>query len=193
MRIVQKLTQPGTRERRISQSSREVYQPRLKQVNQTHTGPRGIKTVHAAPQSIEVSFYRVSVATETEKDAARSWRMLTTMFVFGADFCRIEVRTGVSGPPMMRQEIDGDSCDLDFRLLKPGVGRSDEDQVIAWISQRSTATPGAVHAQRPASTVGADVDVTFDDFQPGPHGTEWPRHFLETVQRLWTVKATNGG
>jgi hypothetical protein len=91
---------------------------------------------------------------------------------------------------MQRQEIDGDPCDLVFGMLKPGVGRSDEDQVIAWISQRDKRLRRVQFTLNGlASTVGADVDVTFDDFQPGPNGTEWPRHFLETVRRPLTVKA----
>lgn len=188
-RIVQKL-QPELVNAEFRKSSREVYQPRLKRVEQIHTGPRGIKTVRRTPTSIEVSFTEYRVATETEKDAAALVADAYTMFVFGADYLLARGQDWRFWPCMQRREIDGDPCDLIFGTLKPGVGRSDEDQVIAWISQRDKRLRRVQFTLNGlASTVGADVDVTFDDFQPGPNGTDWPRHFLETVRRPLTVKA----
>jgi hypothetical protein len=59
-----------------------------------------------------------------------------------------------------------------------------------WISQRDHRLRRVQFTLNGlASTGGADVDVTFGDFQPGLRGTEWPRHFLETVRRPFTAKA----
>jgi hypothetical protein len=112
------------------------------------------------------------------------------MFVFGADYLLARGSDWRLWLAMQRQEIDGDPCSLVFGTLKPGVGRSAEDKVIAWISQRDHRLRRVQFTLNGLeSTAGADVDVTFSDFQPGPNGTEWPRHFLETVRRPLTLKA----
>ena len=86
--------------------------------------------------------------------------------------------------------VNDDPCWLISGLLKPGIGRSKGDRIILWISQRDHRLRRVQFTLNGlASTGGADVDVTFSDFQPGPHGTEWPRHFLETLRRPFTTKA----
>jgi len=188
-RIVQKL-QPELVNADYRKSSREVYFPRLNRVEQTHTGPRGTKTVRRTPGKVEVSFPQDRPPTEVEKDAAALVADAYTMFTFGADYLLTRGHQWRIWPAMQRQEIDGDPCTLVFGMLKPGVGRSEEDRVIAWISQRDYRLRRVQFTLNGLeSTAGADVDVTFSDFQPGPQGTEWPRHFLETVRRPLTVKA----
>jgi hypothetical protein len=188
-KIVQKM-QPDLVNAEYRKSSREVYFPRLSRVEQTHTGPRGIKSVVRRPGKIEVSFSEYRTATEVEKDAAALVADAYTMFVFGADFLLSRGSDWRLWLSMQRQEIEGDPCSLVFGTLRPGVGRSAEDKVIAWISQRDHRLRRVQFTLNGLeSTAGADVDVTFSDFQPGPNGTEWPRHFLETVRRPLTLKA----
>lgn len=188
-KIVQKM-QPDLVNAAYRKSSREVYFPRLSRVEQTHTGPSGTKTVLRRPGKIEVRLPVYRMATDTEKDAAALVADAYTMFVFGADYLLAYGSDWRLWLAMQRQEIDGDPCSLVFGTLKPGVGRSPEDKVIAWISQRDHRLRRVQFTLNGLeSTAGADVDVTFSDFQPGPNGTEWPRHFLETVRRPLTLKA----
>lgn len=188
-KIVQKM-QPELVNAAYRKSSREVYFPRLSRVEQTHTGPRGIKSVVRTPGKIEVGFSEYRTATEVEKDAAALVADAYTMFVFGADYLLSRGHDWRLWLSMQRQEIEGDPCSLVFGTLKPGVGRSGQDKVIAWISQRDHRLRRVQFTLNGLeSTAGADVDVTFSDFQPGPNGTEWPRHFLETVRRPLTLKA----
>jgi len=188
-KIVQKM-QPELVNAEYRKSSREVYFPRLSRVEQAHTGPRGVKSVVRTPGKIEVGFSEYRTATEVEKDAAALVADAYTMFVFGADYLLARGHDWRLWLSMQRQEIDGDPCSLVFGTLKPGVGRSAEDKVIAWISQRDHLLRRVQFTLNGLeSTAGADVDVTFSDFQPGTNGTEWPRHFLETVRRPLTLKA----
>ena len=188
-KIVQKM-QPELVNAEYRKNSREVYLPRLSRVEQTHTGPRGVKRVVRTPGKIEVGFSEYRTASEVEKDAAALVADAYTMFTFGADYLLTRSRDWRIWPAMQRQEIEGDPCTLVFGTLKPGVGRSGEDKVIAWISQRDHRLRRVQFTLNGLeSTAGADVDVTFSDFQPGPNGTEWPRHFLETVRRPLTLKA----
>ncbi|MBK8036236.1 MAG: hypothetical protein IPK22_03755 [Verrucomicrobiaceae bacterium] len=188
-KIVQKM-QPELVNAEYRKSSREVYFPRLSRVEQTHTGPSGIKTVLRTPRTIEVDLPINRQPTQTEKDAAALVADAYTMFVFGADYLLARGHDWRIWPVMQRQEIEGDPCSLVFGTLTPGVGRSAEDKIIAWISQRDHRLRRVQFTLNGLdSTAGADVDVTFSDFQPGPNGTEWPRHFLETVRRPLTLKA----
>ena len=188
-KIVQKM-QPELVNAEYRKSSREVYFPRLSRVEQTHTGPSGTKTVLRTPGKIEVRLPVYRQPTETEKDAAALVADAYTMFVFGADYLLARGHDWRIWPVMQRQEIEGDPCSLVFGTLKPGVGRSAGDKVIAWISQRDHRLRRVQFTLNGLeSTAGADVDVTFSDFQPGPNGTEWPRHFIETVRRPLTLKA----
>jgi len=188
-RIVQKL-QPELVNAEYRQSSKEIYFPRLNRVEQAHTGADGTKTVLRTPEKVEVRLPLHRQPTEVEKDAAALVADAYTMFTFGADYLLARGSDWRIRPVMQRQEIEGDPCTLVFGTLKPGVGRSGEDKVIAWISQRDHRLRRVQFTLNGLeSTAGADVDVTFSDFQRGPQGTEWPSHFLETVRRPLTVKA----
>ena len=64
------------------------------------------------------------------------------------------------------------------------------DGMIVWIgdeTQRLQRAQASLLGLE--STAGADVDVTFGDFQPGALGTEWPRYFNERVRRPFDVQA----
>lgn len=187
--IVQKL-QPDLVDAGYRQSSREVYSTRSGRVEQNHTGPQGTKHVVRTPGTIELTYNGTNTSTETAQDAAALVADAYTMFVFGADYLLARGSDWRLWLSMQRHEIDGDPCSLVMGTLKPGVGRSTQDKVIAWISQRDHRLRRVQFTLNGLeSTAGADVDVTFGDFQAGSRGTEWPRHFLETVRRPLTVKA----
>ncbi len=186
--IVSKL-QPELVDAGFRQGSTEVYAPRLAKVEQHHQGQAGMKDVLRTPDTVTVSFNGVPATDNVRLDAAALVADAYTIFVFGADYllARGQDWHVLDGGPVA---IGDDSCWLVSGTLKPGIGRSAEDKVIAWISQRSH------HLRRIQftlngleSTAGADVDVTFDDFQPGPKGTTFPRHFVETVHRPLHIKA----
>lgn len=188
-RIVKKI-QPDLVNADFRKTSKEIYSPSMRRVEQTHQGPGGIKQVLRTPGRIEVRFNGQLSTNETEKDAAALVADAYTMFVFGADYLLARGTDWRLWLGMQRQAIGDDPCHLIFGTLKPGVGRSAEDKVIAWVSQRDQRLRRVQFTLNGlASTGGADVDVTFSDYQSGPRDTEWPKHFLETVRRPLTVKA----
>lgn len=185
-----KTLQPELVDADFRRTSREIYTPRLRRVAQTHTGPGGSKQVTRTPDTIDVSYNGQPSTSEVEKDAAALVADAYTMFVFGTDYLLTRGCDWRLFLSMRRMAVNDDPCWLISGLLKPGIGRSAEDRIILWISQRDhrlRRVQFTLHGL--ASTGGADVDVTFSDFHPGPQGTEWPRHFLETVRRPFTAKA----
>lgn len=185
-----KALQPELVDADFRSTSREIYTPRFRRVVQTHTGPGGRKKVTRTPDTIDVAYNGQPSTSEVEKDAAALVADAYTMFVFGTDYLLTRGRDWRLRLGMQRMAVNDDPCWLISGLLKPGIGRSKEDRVILWISQRDhrlRRVQFTLHGL--ASTAGADVDVTFSDFQPGPQGTEWPGHFLETVRRPFTIKA----
>jgi hypothetical protein len=187
--IVKKL-QPELVDAGFRKTARDLYRPREGRVEQTHRGPDGVKQVLRTPESIAVSFNGKRSTDETKLDAAALVTDAYAMFVFGADWLLAHGSEWKLWLGMKQQEIAGEPCSLVFGKLKPGVGRSEGDEVIAWISQRDQRLLRVQFTLNGLeSTVGADVDVTFSEHASGPRGTEWPRHFLETVRRPLTVKA----
>lgn len=187
--IVKKL-QPELVDAGYRGSSREVYFPRSSRVQQVHRGPNGVKTVVRTPSTIEVTFNGQTSTNEAAMDAAALVAEAYTVFLFGSDHLLARGSDWRILPTMQSYSIGDDPCKLVLGTIKPGFGRSKDDKVIAWISQKNDRLRRIQFTLNGlASTGGADVDVTFSDFQPGPLGAEWPRHFLETVRRPLTVKA----
>lgn len=185
-----KALQPELVDADFRKTSREIYTPHLHRVVQTHTGPGGCKQVTRTRNTVEVTYNGQPSTNEVENDAAALVADAYTMFVFGTDYLQARGSDWHLSLGMQRMAVNDDPCWLISGILKPGIGRSAEDRIILWISQRNyrlRRVQFTLHGL--ASTAGADVDVTFSDFQPGPQGTEWPRHFLETVRRPFTTKA----
>lgn len=172
------------------QGSTERYGPSQGRVEQIHRGPKGIKRVLRTPGAVEVFFNDKPASSPDERAAAALVADGYAMFLFGSDWLLAhgsDWRLDPSAPPL---PVNGDPCRRVFGVLRPGLGFAREDRVVAWISERDLRlrrvqfTLGGL-----ASTAGADVEVTFRDFQPAPRGTEFPRHFVETVQRPLKIPA----
>jgi hypothetical protein len=168
-------------------SSDEIYTTRPYSVRQTHRGPDGMKTVKRTATGVEITFNGKPSSNTIEKDAAALVADAYTMFLFGADYLR---QRATGWQIIGTRELDGESCWLLQGRMKPGIGNSKEDAIIAWISQptrRLLRVQFTLFGLEPASM--ADVDVTFSDFQPGPRGTEFPRRFIEMIRRPFVIKA----
>jgi hypothetical protein len=180
-------TQPVLVDAGFRKSSTEIYTPGRNSVSQLHRGPAGEKRVQRSPGNLEIwRNGEVSRGTE-ERRAAALVADAYTLFTFGSSVLK---ERGTSWRLLGRRMLHGESCQLIAGTLRPGLGESSADGVIAWIgleTKRLLRLQFTLNGLE--STAGADVDVTFNDFQPGPYGTEWPRHFLERVRRPLDVKA----
>lgn len=166
------------------QGSRERYLPPLGRIEQTHRGPAGVKQVVRTPDAVEVVFNQRPATCEDELNAAALVADGYALFLFGADWLLARGSEWRHDPGEPSRPVDDDACRLVFGVLRPGLGYAREDRVVAWISERDQRLRRVQFTlEGLASTAGADVEVTFRDFQPGPGGTEFPTHFVETVQR----------
>jgi hypothetical protein len=188
-RLVRRL-QPVLVDAGFRQGSRERYWPAQGRVEQTHRGPRGVKRVVRTPDAVEVWFNDRSAATHDERAAAALVADGYTLFLFGSDWLLAHGCDWRLDPSAATLPVDGDPCRRVFGVLRPGLGFAYADRVVAWISERDLRLRRVQFTlEGLASTAGADVEVTFRDFQPGPRGTEFPRHFVETVQRPLKISA----
>jgi hypothetical protein len=185
-RLVPKL-QPVLADITYRKSSVETYEPRSRRVTQTHTGLAGTKVVVRTPNSISVSRNGTAATDAEERAAASLVADAYTVFTFGSS---VLLARGSDWRLMGSARVGSEKCTLVSGIVKPGFGDSPADAVIAWIgneTQRLLRVQLTLNGL--ATTAGADVDVKFSDFQPGPAGTEWPRRYLEYVRRPLNVKA----
>jgi hypothetical protein len=179
--------QPVITDPEFRKSSVETYRPGLKQLTQLHRGPGGSKMVKRTGNSIIISYNGAPTKDAEQLDAAALVADAYTIFVFGSSWLSENAENLQLLPS---RKLDGESCDLVSGTLKPGLGRSGEDQFIAWISKdtgflkRFQFTLNGLE-----STRGADVEVTFFDFKSMPGGTTWPTHFIERIKRPLNIKA----
>lgn len=168
-------------------ASVEIYLPRESKVVQVYRGPGGTKTVSRTRGGIDVARNGASVTDEEQLHSAALVADCYVVFTFGSSAL---LERGSGWRIVGSRHLGGERCTLLAGTLKPGFGMSAADGVIAWIGdetkrlQRVQLTLLGLE-----STAGADVDVTFGDFQPGPYGTEWPRYFNERIRRPFDVQA----
>ncbi len=185
-RFVEKV-QPVLTDPAFRKSSIELYEPRSSRITQVHTGPAGEKMVVRTRR-------KTTVQRNTKPDfdiesvaAAGLVADAYTVFTFGSS---VLLARGSDWRILGEQNLAGEKCTLVAGTMKPGFGPSEQDAVIAWIgTQTHRMHRFQFTLNGLASTAGADVDVTFSDFQPGPNATEWPRHFIERVRRPFDVQA----
>jgi hypothetical protein len=188
-RLVRRL-QPVLVDAGFRQGSTERYWPWQGRVEQVHRGPRGVKRVLRTPGAVEVVFNEQPAASQDERAAAALVADGYALFLFGSDWLLAHGSDWRLDPSAAPLPVDGAPCRRVFGVLRPGLGFAPEDRVVAWISERDLRLRRVQFTlEGLASTAGADVDVTFRDFQPGPRGTEFPRHFVETVQRPVKIPA----
>jgi len=179
--------QPAITDPSFRKSSVETYRTGRKSVSQTHTGPAGTKTVKRNGSAISVTYNGTPTDDPEKLDAAALVADAYTIFVFGSSWL---AENGTAFQLLPGQAINGEACQLVSGSLKPGFGRSPEDNFIAWISKdtgylrRFQFTLNGLE-----STKGADVDVTFSEMRKAPGGSVWPTRFIERVQRPVNIKA----
>lgn len=176
------VTDPGYRI-----ASQETYIPRQSKVVQAYRGPEGKKTVTRSRSGIDITRNGTAVTDKEQLHAAALVADSYVVFTFGSS-ALLELGSGwhIIG----NRNLAGERCTLVAGTLKPGLGMAAADGVIAWVGDETKR----LHRVQLTllgleSTAGADVDVTFSDFQPGPFGTEWPRHFNERIRRPLNIQA----
>lgn len=183
------MTQPVLVDAGYRKTSLEIYVPSRGLVQQEHRGPAGEKLVHRELGKIEVSRDGMQVTGEEELQAAALVADAYVLFTFGSSVLR---ERGSGWRVIGQRRLGGERCFLLSGELQPGLGFSERDAVIAWIGEETARLRRIQFSLNGlASTAGADVDVTFKDYQPDPDGfgTEWPRRFVERIRRPLDVKA----
>lgn len=148
-------------------------------VAQAHRGPGGRKHVLRTADEVYVSYDGVvttdSDVLETSALVADAYSMFLLgpawLLRHGSDWTRIDDGTA-GGRTYVRL----------LARLRPGVGLSAEDEVVAWIDPESLLLY-RVHftLEGHRNTRGAHVDVTFSEYRPR-HGRLWPTRFVERVR-----------
>lgn len=168
--------------------STEMYRPRKKRVSQSHRGPSGFKTVFRQGREPAVVTYNGQKSSEPEAISAAG--LVTdayTLFLFGSSWL---LENAEAFTRLGSRAIQGDRCDLIHCEIRPGLGDSESDYVIAWVSQKSGKLRRVQFSLNGLeSTRGADADVTFHDFITASDGSVWPTRFVEYVRRPFVFKA----
>ena len=162
-------------------SSVETYRPASAIIRQTHSGPKGTKTVERQRPKVSVSYNGTPSGDREVLDSAALVADAYTAFLFGPSWL---LENGGEFKLLGDRTLDGDPCHLVEGRLTPGLGPAGEDHFIAWIS-RDTGLMRRFQFTLTGleSTRGADVDVTFSKFHRAPDGSVWPTDFLELIQR----------
>ncbi len=179
--------QPVLTDVEFRKSSVETYSPQSGQVIQIHNGPGGTKKVVRTPQSISVKFNGEPADDPEQLAAAALVVDAYQLFTFGASWL---FDRGSNFQVIGQRKLNGESCWLVQAEVVPGFGLSERDWVIAWIGEQSLRTHRVqLTLNGLESTAGADVDVTFNDWQRGPQGTLWPTSYVERVRRPFDILA----
>ncbi|MGI9242888.1 MAG: hypothetical protein ACR2RV_18970 [Verrucomicrobiales bacterium] len=180
-------TQPVLTDPTFRVESHEVYLPQQAKLVQVHRGPGGTKTVTRTRGGIDVARNGAAVTDEEQLHAAALVADCYVVFTFGSSAL---LERGSGWQIVGSRNLAGEHCTLVAGTMNPGFGISDADGVIAWIGDETKRLRRVqLSLFGLESTAGADVDVTFGDFQPGPFGTEWPRYFNERIRRPIDVQA----
>jgi hypothetical protein len=179
--------QPVLTDPEFRKSSNETYFPGSGRVIQEHSGPAGTKSVRRTRNVVQVRYNGEPTTDAEQLDAAALVADAYAAFLFGPSWLLAE---GKGFRHIASKNLDGETCDLIAATLRPGFGRSDEDQVIAWISRESGLMRRLQFTLNGLeSTRGADVDVVFSGMKKVADGSVWPTRFLERVQRPLSIKA----
>ncbi len=179
--------QPVITDAGYRKSSREVYQPRARRVEQVHRGVGGTKLVTREQGVVEVSFNGVGSSDPEVVGAAGLVADAYTIFLFGSSWL---AEHGRDLGLLADEVFDGETCRLVAGRLAPGLGEAREDFFIAWIgAQTGLLKRFQFSLNGMDSTRGADVDVVFSEHWQAPDGSVWPGRFVESIQRPIHAKA----
>jgi len=179
--------QPVLSDPDFRKSSFEIYQPRLLQVSQVHSGPQGTKRVLRKNRSTEVGF---NGTQSNDRDVIAAAALVSdayTIFLFGPSWLSAN---GRDFHFLRERTLDEEPCQLVAGRLAPGIGSATADHFIAWIGKNSGLMKRFQFSLNGLdSTRGADVDVTFSEHWKAKDGSIWPAHFIEYIQRPILAKA----
>ncbi|MFT5411947.1 MAG: hypothetical protein ACI9NC_004684 [Verrucomicrobiales bacterium] len=179
--------QPVVTDPEFRKVSDESYFPKQLKVRQVYRGTGGEKIVTRTGKSITVTRNGKRIADQEELDAAALVADCYVVFTFGSSAL---LERGSGWRSVGKRKLGGESCTLVAGTVRPGFGNSEADAVIVWIGDESKRLHRVqLTLLGLASTAGADVDVSFNNFQPGPFGTEWPRAFDERIRRPFDIPA----
>ena len=179
--------QPVLTDPQFRKVSTDTYSPRLGKVVQIHRGAGGEKTVVRTRKNVEVTRNGERVSDEEERHAAALVADCYIVFTFGSSAL---LELGSGWKLIGERRLNRERCSLIAGTLRPGFGMSEGDGVIAWVGQETKYLKRVqMSLFGLASTAGADVDLTYGYFQPGPDGTVWPRYFNERIRRPFDIQA----
>ncbi|MCX6856436.1 MAG: hypothetical protein NTV80_16205 [Verrucomicrobia bacterium] len=163
---------------------RLIISPRI--AAQTHTGPGGVKNVLREPTNIAISYNGMASTNSEANDAAALVTDAYALFLLGPFYFQ---QSGTVLAINGESVVDKALCDDLLAILRPGLGMTDEDRVILSIDRQSKL----LHRVRLTlngleSTRGAEVDVTFRDFQK-IGGVLWPTDYDERVRSPFKLHA----
>ncbi len=140
-------------------SAQERYHPAEQVYAVLWEGPRGTKKVVRTPDSIEVYYNGVREVDETRLGAAAMTADAFQLFHLGPTFLRARQ---ASFERLADEKEKGRRYYRLLATLRPGFGRSAEDQVVLWVDAE-TGRWFRVHLTLEGfeTTRGAHVDVTF--------------------------------
>jgi hypothetical protein len=184
---IAKRLQPVLTDAGFRESSMEIYQPASGKIRQVHAGPLGTKIVDRRKPEIHVTFNSTASHDPEVVDSAALVADAYTAFLFGPSWLS---HKGTDFKIIGERTLDGERCHLIEGRMSPGFGNSHEDHFIAWIGRDNSLMKRFQFTLNGLdSTRGADVDVTFSDFQKAADGSVWPRNFVEYIQRPLRAKA----
>lgn len=148
-------------------------------VAQAHRGPGGRKDVLRSAHEVQVAYDGVPT---TDADVLETSALVAdaySMFLLGPAWL---LRNGRDWIRLENAAEGGRAYVRLLARLRPGVGLSAEDEVVAWIDP-DTELLRRVHftLEGHRYTQGAHADVTFSEYRKR-HGRLWPTRFVERVR-----------
>lgn len=153
---------------------------------QRHTGPAGVKHVLRAGSNIVVTRNDQAVSDDEERRAAELVADAYVLFLLGPHYFQ---RPGVTVTGAGSSRVDDRACDDLLAVLRPGFGAAAEDRVVLSVDREDKRLRRVrLTLNGLESTRGAEVDVTFRDFEVH-HGVLWPRAFDERIRSPFDLPA----
>jgi len=169
---------------RRGSEERLLVGPRI--IAQDHSGPEGKKVVARKPGSVNVAYNGTRSDDAEVRRAAALVADAYTMFLLGPFYFN---RPGVVLAANGRSVVDKAVCDEVLAVLRPGFGEAKEDRVILFIDRASKQLRRVrMTLNGLASTLGAEVDVTFRKFRT-ISGIAWPTDFDERIRNPFDLHA----
>ncbi len=171
--------QPVLVDQQYRGGSVETLTLRPRQMAQTHRGPSGQKQVERTPTTVAVRYNGVPATDPEQLQTAALVADAYQLFLLGPNyFTQPNLRIMQRGTSL----VDGFPCDDLLVLLQPGFGMAEEDRVQLSVDRQNHYLRRVrLTLNGLASTVGAEVEVTFREFLQ-KEGVLWPTDFDERIR-----------